>query len=113
MSESTKERILDAAERLFADQGIDSTSLRAVTTAAEVNLAAVNYHFGSKHELYAAVLEHAFATGVPHSPQNFAPSRTSSPHPAQIIGQGLGCRRHAVLQIVAQITQNLDHLPAP
>lgn len=51
----TKERILDAAEQLFAKQGIDSTSLRAVTTAAKVNLAAVNYHFGSKAQLVQAV----------------------------------------------------------
>lgn len=50
-----KERILDAAERLFCDLGIDATSLRQITTAAEVNLAAVNYHFQSKDELFRAV----------------------------------------------------------
>lgn len=52
----TKERILDAAERLFAARGISGTSLRAVTRAAGVNLAAVHYHFGSKEALCQAVL---------------------------------------------------------
>lgn len=51
----TKERILDAAERLFCDLGIDATSLRQITSSAEVNLAAVNYHFQSKDELVRAV----------------------------------------------------------
>ena len=50
-----KDRILDAAERLFCDLGIDATSLRQITTLAEVNLAAVNYHFQSKDELVRAV----------------------------------------------------------
>jgi AcrR family transcriptional regulator len=53
----TKERILDVAEALFAGNGYSGTSLRAVTAAAEVNLAAVNYHFGSKRALLAAVFE--------------------------------------------------------
>jgi AcrR family transcriptional regulator len=51
----TKTRILDAAERLFAQRGFDAASLRAITSAAGVNLAAVNYHFGSKDELIRAV----------------------------------------------------------
>jgi len=45
---STKDRILDAAERLFALQGFAGTSLRQITGLAKVNTAAVNYHFGSK-----------------------------------------------------------------
>jgi len=51
----TKARILDAAEALFAQRGPDGTSLRAITTAAHVNLAAVNYHFQSKDALFLAV----------------------------------------------------------
>lgn len=53
---ATKARILDAAEALFVEHGFEATSLRAITTAAEANLAAVNYHFGSKEELFEAVL---------------------------------------------------------
>ena len=48
---STKDRILYAAEELFAQQGFASTSLRQVTSRADVNNAAVNYHFGSKENL--------------------------------------------------------------
>src|SRR5512135_2832638 len=53
---ATKERILDTAETLFMEHGFEATSLRAITAAAAVNLAAVNYHFGSKEELFQAVL---------------------------------------------------------
>ncbi|MBL0709451.1 MAG: TetR/AcrR family transcriptional regulator [Colwellia sp.] len=53
---STKNKILDAAEVLFADRGFTGTSLREITSLAEVNLAAVNYHFGSKKELIKAVM---------------------------------------------------------
>ena len=48
---STKQRILGAAEELFARHGFAGASLRQVTSAAQVNLAAVNYHFGSKENL--------------------------------------------------------------
>ncbi len=53
---STKDRILNATEALFITRGFDGTSLRAITTDAAVNLAAVNYHFGSKEELFALVI---------------------------------------------------------
>lgn len=52
----TKEKILDAAEILFAKEGYLATSLRKITGDAGVNLAAVNYHFGSKEGLLEAVL---------------------------------------------------------
>lgn len=51
----TKTRILDAAERLFAEHGFDATSLRAITKEAKVNLASVNYHFQSKDALIEAL----------------------------------------------------------
>ncbi len=56
MPPDTKERILDSAELLFAQNGIDGTSLRALTDHAGVNLASVNYHFQSKDALVQAVL---------------------------------------------------------
>lgn len=55
-SGDTRERLLDAAERLFADRGIDAVSVRAVNAAAGANVAAVHYHFGSKDALVSAVL---------------------------------------------------------
>src|SRR5258708_12316336 len=51
----TRTRILDAAEELFMQHGFEGTSMRPLTTKAGVNLAAVNYHFGSKHALIEAV----------------------------------------------------------
>jgi AcrR family transcriptional regulator len=54
--QDTKQRLLDAAERLFAEVGYEQASMRALTTAAGVNLAAANYHFGSKAGLLQAVL---------------------------------------------------------
>ena len=53
---NTKDRILDAAERLFARDGIEATSLRTITAEAGVNLAAVNYHFQTKDALIHAVI---------------------------------------------------------
>ena len=52
----TKSRILDTAEKLFGMNGFDATSLRDITTAAEVNLAAINYHFQSKDSLIDAIV---------------------------------------------------------
>ncbi len=54
--EGTKGRILDAAQSLFAQRGFDAVSLRDITAAAGVNVAAVNYHFGSKEGLIEALL---------------------------------------------------------
>ncbi len=56
-SPTTSERVLRAAEALFAERGFDTVSLRDITGAAEVNVAAVNYHFGSKDKLVDAVVE--------------------------------------------------------
>ena len=51
----TRTRILDAAEELFMQHGFEGTSMRLLTAKAQVNLAAVNYHFGSKDALIEAV----------------------------------------------------------
>ncbi|MFC4467780.1 TetR/AcrR family transcriptional regulator [Streptomyces xiangluensis] len=59
---STRDRLLDAAERLFAEHGFAATSLRTLTEAAGANVAAVNYHFGSKEGLLRAVAERAMAS---------------------------------------------------
>jgi AcrR family transcriptional regulator len=54
-NDCTKERILDEAEALFALRGYDAVSVREITGAADCNLAAVNYHFGNKQNLYLEV----------------------------------------------------------
>ena len=52
----TRERLLDAAEELFAEHGFEAVSLRDLTSVAEANVAAVNYHFGGKEKLITAVM---------------------------------------------------------
>ncbi|MCK6440152.1 MAG: TetR family transcriptional regulator [Planctomycetes bacterium] len=58
---STRDRLIDAAELLFADQGIEATSLRDVTAKAGANIASVNYYFQSKDGLVQAVYERRIA----------------------------------------------------
>ena len=53
---ATRTRLVKTAERLFAEQGVDAVSVRAVNAAAGVGPASVNYHFGTKDDLLAAVL---------------------------------------------------------
>src|SRR5215813_9937968 len=54
---ATQLRILDVAEQLFAEHGVAETTIRMITDAAHVNVAAVNYHFGGKDKLVRAVIE--------------------------------------------------------
>src|ERR1051325_12222859 len=54
---NTQSRILDVAEEMFAEQGLDRVSIRDITRKARVNLASINYHFVSKEDLIAAVFE--------------------------------------------------------
>lgn len=53
----TRARVLEAAERLFAERGLDAVSIRDIIAAAEANLGAINYHFGTKDRLIEAVFE--------------------------------------------------------
>jgi len=59
-SADTRELILSAAGRIFAENGFHATTVREITREAGVNLAAVNYHFRDKHELYVSVLKRAY-----------------------------------------------------
>lgn len=59
-SSKTMTRILNSAEELFIEHGFEATSLRNITQRAKVNLAAVNYHFGSKEALIKAVFVRRF-----------------------------------------------------
>jgi AcrR family transcriptional regulator len=59
VSKATREKIIKAASRAFALSGYEGASIRAIVAEADVNQAAINYHFGSKEGLYRAVLETA------------------------------------------------------
>lgn len=58
--DATRARIIDVAGTLFAEAGFEATTSKAICRQAQVNMAAVNYHFGSREGLYRAVLRHVF-----------------------------------------------------
>lgn len=62
---STKDKIINVAEELFAEHGFKDTSLRTITSKAGVNLASVNYHFGDKKTLVRAVLNRYLEAFMP------------------------------------------------
>ncbi|MBV2209961.1 MAG: TetR family transcriptional regulator [Thermomonas sp.] len=95
---STKDRILHAAEDLFAQQGFAATSLRQVTSLADVNIAAVNYHFGSKDNLINEVFRRrmdvmsqqrmtALRKATEHAPGQLEPILAAFVEPALAISQ--------------------------
>ena len=67
----TRERILDQAEILFAQKGYQAVSVREITTAARCNLAAVNYHFGNKENLYLEVFRARWVPRAGRVRENF------------------------------------------
>ncbi len=65
-----REKILDVAEKIFADSGIEGASIRDIVTAAKVNLATVYYYFGSKQGLFSAVMERRFGSVYKEQKEN-------------------------------------------
>ncbi|MDH4276182.1 MAG: CerR family C-terminal domain-containing protein [Gammaproteobacteria bacterium] len=61
----TRQRLLDAGTRLFAEHGYRGVSVRELCTEAAVNIAAINYHFGGKQGLYHAIFEATLAADEP------------------------------------------------
>lgn len=99
---ATKARILDAAEMLFMEHGFEATSLRAITAAAAVNLAAVNYHFGSKEELFEAVLTRRL------DPMNQARVDLLTRLEAKARGRPLSCERILTALLLPALTLARD-----
>lgn len=108
---STKDRILGAAEELFAQHGFTGTSLRQVTSRADVNIAAVNYHFGSKENLVNEVFRRrmddmsaqrldALASAVRDQPGELEPILAAFVEPALALAQD----RHggAFIRVIAR-----------
>lgn len=59
MVDDTKQRLINSAGEMFAEKGYEAASVRDICQRAEANLAAVNYHFGDKRQLYVAAVRHA------------------------------------------------------
>ena len=74
-ADRSRKAILDAAETLFAERGFDAVSLREIGDAAGLSRGTPNYFFGSKEDLYVAVLERVFADRQDASTRAFAPVR--------------------------------------
>jgi AcrR family transcriptional regulator len=116
----TARALLDAARELFIAHGYHGTSVRAITSRAQVNLGAVTYHFGSKSALYNAVAESVMTplrdhlVGIARSGQppldrvdallrGFFDYLRDHPEPARLMVQQLASGRaapHAVSQVV-------------
>ena len=79
--DNTRERILDQAERLFATKGFEAVSVREITGAAESNLAAINYHFGNKMNLYLEVFRERWLERTRRVRKNFFKQIENKPTP--------------------------------
>jgi AcrR family transcriptional regulator len=72
VSQATREKIIKAASRAFALSGYEGASIRTIVAEADVNQAAINYHFGSKEGLYRAVLETALRALMSEEPEKLS-----------------------------------------
>ena len=79
--ELTRDRLLNEAEELFAQRGYHAVSVREITKAAESNLAAVNYHFGNKQNLYLEVFRSRWLPRASRIQQSFRQSLKNNGNP--------------------------------
>ena len=115
-SKLTRQKLLEVAADIFVNKGFQAAGIREICTTAGANLAAVNYHFGGKMELYKAVLTHAFENAKPPRPM---PQLADDPdHPQQQLRawilwnaeRMLGVGGHAVYELIVKELQ--DPTPA-
>jgi AcrR family transcriptional regulator len=78
-TDSTQQKLLTAACEVFAENGFKNTTVRDICNRAEVNVAAINYHFGNKEKLYEAVWENSNRAAVKNRMDELALARTDAP----------------------------------
>jgi AcrR family transcriptional regulator len=86
--DQTKARLLEAAGEEFAEKGFEGATVRSICDRAGTNLAAVNYHFGDKEQLYEQAVLHAHRCG-PGMPRDLAPETSPAEALREYIGQFL------------------------
>lgn len=107
----TKARILDTAEKLFGINGFESVSLRDITTSAEVNLAAVNYHFQSKDALIDAVIARRI---VPVNARRLELLEAAGPNPSleaildAFLRPVFEIKTHVLIPLIGRVMSNPD-----
>lgn len=75
----TRQRLIDAASDIFIEQGFKAAKIREIVKQAHANLAAINYYFGGKEGLYAAVIQHTASLVFEEQSQRLVAHATSSP----------------------------------
>ena len=78
-TDSTQQKLLTAACEVFAENGFKNTTVRDICNRAEVNVAAINYHFGNKEKLYEAVWENSNRAAVKNRMDELDLARTDVP----------------------------------
>jgi AcrR family transcriptional regulator len=110
--ERTRQRLLDATRALLAERGEDAVTLREITDAAEANVAAVSYHFGSLRALCHAAIEQALGTMIDEQIDGLRAlgDEASLDAIAAVLAQPVitavgdaGCAERAFLRIVARV----------
>lgn len=78
-NEDTKDRILEAAEEVFAQRGFRAATVREICNRAGAHVGAINYHFRNKEELYATTLMYSYRRSLKNYPPDFGLSKDAAP----------------------------------
>lgn len=89
ITDGTAERLLDAAESLIAERGIEGVSIRAINAAADANVAAVHYHFGTREQLVTAVLHRRMDALAAQRSALLAPLESLDEPPIRAVAEAL------------------------
>ena len=109
MNETTRDRLIRVARRVFAEQGYEAASVREITAAAAANLGAITYHFGSKQALYEAVLDSALEPLAARLGIGVGPGDTTIEGGGEALAAGEG---RPLERIDAMVSALFEHLAA-